>query len=363
MRFNSVEYMEWAKLSSQAPVNLSRSGVPGLDFQEIGLDFQGIRINGDHPYGWAPLIEVIAARYRADPNCVLTTLGTSQGIFLTCAALLESGDRVYIEKPAYEHLRAVPRALDARVYRFDRLFDHGYKIDMDAFAAGFPAGAKLVILTNLHNPSGVRLAPDEVSAVAAVSARHGAYVLIDEVYLEFEAGEGPPTAFGSVDNILVISSLTKVFGLSGLRCGWILAPRKVIPAIKRVMDHLYVEHVFPAEQLAARIFPRLDEIKAKTRAWRESGRAAVRAFIENEPRLRWVEPDGGIVAFPRVEEDRGEGGGDRLARTLGESYETSVVSGRFFEDSRHFRLGYGVPSDILEKGLRNIRAALDRGGI
>jgi aspartate/methionine/tyrosine aminotransferase len=313
----------------------------------------------DHPYGWIPLIETIAGRYRVDPDCVLTTLGTSQGIFLACAALLENGDPVYIEKPAYEHLRDVPRALGAAIHRFDRPFDRGYKIDPDAVAAGFPAEAKLVILTNLHNPSGVRLAPDEVAALASIAGRRGAYVLIDEVYLEFEAGPGPHTAFGAADNILVISSLTKVFGLSGFRCGWIMAPKGLIPAIKRVMDHLYVEHVFPAEQLAARAFPLLDGIKEKTRIWRESGRAAVRGFVESEPRLTWVEPDEGIVAFPRVDADRRDAaGGDRLARVLRESFETSVVAGRFFEDSRHFRIGFGVPAETLGLGLRNIRAAL-----
>jgi len=360
MRFDSVEYMEWAKLKSAAPVNLARSGMPGLSFEDLGLDLQGLQINGDHPYGWTPLIEAIAGRYAADPNCVLPTLGTSLGIFLVCAALLDDHDGVYIEKPAYEPLRDVPRALRAKIHRFDRLFEHRFKIDLEAFAAGFPAGAKLVVLTNFHNPSGVRLDPDEVKALAAIADRHGALVLIDEVYLEFESGEGPHTAFGLADNIVVISSLTKVFGLSGFRCGWILAPKKVLPAIRRVLDHLNVENVFPAEQLAARVFPRLDEIKERKHAWIETNKTTIRRFFEDEPRLPWVEPAGGIVAFPRVDERTGgEKGGDHLARVLRETCGTSIVSGRFFEDSRHFRLGFGVPADVLEKGLRNITQALN----
>ncbi len=361
MRFDPIVYMEWAKAGTRAAVNLARSGVPGLEFSDLGLDLGlgDLKLNGEHPYGWKPLIEAIAARYGTDSACVVPSVGTSQAVFLACAALLADGDAVYVEKPAYEPLRSVPRAVGGRVFRFDRLFERDFSIDPAEFAERFPSGAKLVVLSNLHNPSGTRLSPESVKELAGIAAGHGAYVLIDEVYLEFEAGGGPHTSFGLADNIVVISSLTKVFGLSGLRCGWILAPRAVIPALRQVVDNLHVEHVLPAEQLSARIFPRLDVLKARNRGWIEANNAIVREFMSRTPGLRWVEPAGGIVAFPRVVVPEGEpAGGDRLARILLETKETAVVPGGFFEDDRHFRLGFGLPEDLLRRGLGQIRAAL-----
>jgi len=351
--------MEWAKSGHRASVNMSQSGLPGLTAEDLDLESAKIEINGYHPYGWKPLIEAIAGRYGADPESVLPTLGTSQAIFLVCAALLNPGDGVYVEKPAYEPLLDVPRALGAEVRRFERRFERKFHVDLAEFEEGFVEGTKLVILTNLHNPSGIRLDASEIRALAEAAGRRGAMVCVDEVYLEFATAEEPRTSFGVADNLIVISSLTKAFGLAGLRCGWILAPRKIVPEIRRAVDHLYVEHVFPAEQMALRAFNRLDRLITRNRVWIDKNRDIVREFMVEEPRLVWVEPDGGIIAFPRVVARLGEeDGGDRLARELRESMDTLIVPGSFFEDARHFRLGFGLESGLLRLGLRNVRTKL-----
>jgi len=361
MSFDPIVYMEWAKAGTRASINLARSGLPGLEFSDLGLNLrlEDLRINGDHPYGWAPLIEAIAARYGVDPECVVPTVGTSQAIFIACAALMGNGDGAYVEKPAYEPLRSVPRSLGGVLHRFNRLFERGFSIDSGEFEERFPEGAKVVLLSNLHNPSGVLLAPETIEQIAQAAARRGAILVIDEVYREFELRTGPLTSFGLADNIMTISSLTKVFGLSGLRCGWMLVPRPMIRRVRQVVDNLHVEHVFPAEQISARIFPLLDVLKEKNRGWIEANKAVVRQFIQETPRLEWVEPDAGIVAFPRVAGVSGaDAPGDRLARRLIENGDTAVVPGSFFEDGRHIRLGFGLQGDDLRRGLDRVRAAL-----
>ena len=359
MRFDPVAYLEWAKSDRRVAVNMAQSGLPGLTAEDLDLDSVKIEINGYHPYGWKPLIEAIAGRYGADPESVLPTLGASQAIFLVCAAFLNPGDGVYVEKPAYEPLIDVPRDMGAEVRRFERRFENKFHIDLAEFEEGFAEATKLVLVTNLHNPSGVRLEDGEIQTLAEAAGRRGAMVCIDEVYLELAAAGSPRTSFGSADNIIVVSSLTKAFGLSGLRCGWILAPRKIAPVIRRVVDHLYVEHAFPAEQIALRAFNRLDRLTARNRVWIDKNRDIVREFMAVEPRLAWVEPDGGVVAFPRVAARDGEAeGGDRLARELRETMDTLVVPGGFFENARHFRLGFGLEAGLLRLGLRNIRSKL-----
>lgn len=113
MEFQPIEYMEWAKLKSCGAVNLSRSGMPGLSLRDLPLSLEGLDINGEQPYGLPPLLEAIASRYGAQPENVVPTVGTSQAIFFACAALLERGDAVLVERPAYEPLLSCARVLGA----------------------------------------------------------------------------------------------------------------------------------------------------------------------------------------------------------------------------------------------------------
>jgi aspartate/methionine/tyrosine aminotransferase len=355
MKFRSFEYMEWAKLVPAAANNLSRSGmgVPGWD--ELGVDLRELALYGDHPYGYEPLLQAIAERADTASGNVVIVAGASQAIFLTAAALLEPGDHVLVERPAYEPLLSVPRVLGAEVSRIERRFEDGYRIDLDRLAASLTPRTKLLVLTNLHNPSGAFLTREEIAAVAALAARTGAYVFVDEVYLEFLDGPKGRTSYGAADNIIVAGSLTKAYGLAGLRCGWILPPPPLASLFRHVVDHVFVEHVFMAEQLAARIFPRLDDLRRRNQAVIGPNHARVAAFMAAEPRLEWIEPENGIIAFPRI---NGPGSGDELARLLKERHETSVVPGRFFEEPRHFRMGFGAAPEVLERGLKAIGRAL-----
>ena len=355
MKFPPFEYMEWAKLIPPAANNLSRSGVAAPAWDELGIDLREVALYGDHPYGYEPLLQAIAARAGTVPGNVVIAAGVSQAIFLTAAALLEPGDHVLVERPAYEPLLSVPRVLGAEISRIERRFEDGYKIDPDRLAESLTPRTKLILLTNLHNPSGTFLAREEIGALAAVAGRVGAHVFIDEVYLEFMPGPKGGTAYGMADNIIAAGSLTKAYGLAGLRCGWILTPPPLVPLFRHAVDHIFVENVFMAEQIAARIFPRLAALRLRNQAIIGPNHARVAAFMAGEPRLEWVEPYGGIIAFPRL---KSSGSGDELARLLKERHQTSVVPGRFFEESRHFRLGFGAPPEILESGLKAVGRAL-----
>jgi aspartate/methionine/tyrosine aminotransferase len=353
MRIDPVVYMEWAKTKPKAKINLSRSGVADLSLEDLHLERTDLDINGEHPYGYPPLLEAIASRYMVDEKNVLPTLGASQAVFFVCATLLEPGDEVIVEKPAYEQLLAGPRFFRADIKRFERAFEDGYMIDPDHFRSLLSPRTKLVILTNLHNPSGVLLPPAAIKKLALIAGEEGAMVFVDEIYLEFL--EGGQTSFHLADNMIIASSLTKAYGLGGLRCGWILAPSFLSEKMRRLMDHDHVESVFIGEQISAKAFGRLDSIRAENNRVIEKNLALVRDFFRRENRLRWVAPAHGIACFPRIEARLD---GTQLARMLLEKYETLVVPGHFFEESRHFRLGYGVPTPVLEQGLENIRSVL-----
>jgi aspartate/methionine/tyrosine aminotransferase len=356
MQFDPIAYMEWAKTRSRARINLTRSGLADRSLSDLDLDRKDLEISGENPYGFPPLIRAIASRYGVNENNVVTVNGASQAVFFICAALLEPGDEVLIEKPAYEPLLAVPRFFKAEIKRVERRFEDGYAIDPDQFHSVLSPRTKLVILTNLHNPSGALISPEAMTNLASAAAEEGAVILVDEIYLEFLASKKEATGFHLADNIIVASSLTKVYGLGGLRCGWVLAPSYLTEKMRRLMDYVHVEGVFIAEQISAKVFALLDSQRAKNKPAIEKNLSLVRDFIAGEKKLRWVEPAHGIVCFPRIEARLD---GTQLARLLREKYETSVVPGHFFEEPRHFRLGFGVPASVLEKGLENIRKVLE----
>jgi aspartate/methionine/tyrosine aminotransferase len=356
MRIDPITYMEWAKNRPEARINLSLSGWADLSWKDLALGRKSLDINGEHPYGYAPLVEALVSRYDVSEDSVVTTNGASQAVFFTCAALIEPGDEVLVEKPAYEPLLAVPRFFRARIRRLERRFEEGYAIDPDTLRAAISPRTKLVILTNLHNPSGALLSRRAVKELALAAAARGVMILVDEIYLEFAEGKKGTTSFSLSENIIVASSLTKVYGLGGLRCGWLLAPAPLAAKVKRLLDYVSVEGVFIGEQISARVFSRLDAIRVRNAPMIKRNLGVVRDFVRGEERLRWVEPAHGIICFPRIEASLD---GDELLRLLLEKYGTSVVPGRFFEARKHFRLGFGLSTPWLKRGLRNIGKALE----
>jgi len=357
MKFKAIDYMVWAKTHTRAAINLSLSSVGRPALSELKIDWSDLELSLPHnPYGYPPLTAAVADRFNVEEENVVLTQGASHALFLICAALLLPGDSVLIEKPAYQPLIAVPEAFNARVNRFERRYDQEYKIDPEQFSSALIPGTKLVLLTDIHNPSGIRLPRESIKLMAEKAQEIGAALLIDEIYLEFLSKHEERTAFSLADNIFVISSLTKVYGLGGLRCGWILTDPKSAERLKKINDYINVEGVHIGEQLAAIIFPQLDMLHSKNSSVISDNFGSIKRFIKKDPRLSWIEPAGGVVCFPRV---TAEFSGDELAKHLRSNYDTGVVPGSYFEEKQHFRLGFGVVSEVLKQGLDNINNALN----
>lgn len=353
MRFETVHYIEWFKSKSRVKFDLCSSSVAQRKRKDLDIAWEELDVAGENFYGYPPLLDAIAERYSVSTDNVVSAIGTSHALFLVCAALLERGDTVLIEMPVYEPLLAVPRAFEVKVERFVRRFEEGYGFSLEEFQSLLSPQTKLILLTNLHNPSGALLPRPVLARIVQSAKENNIPVVIDEIYLEFMEDE--PTAFHLADNVIVISSLTKVFGLGNLRCGWVLAQPELAKRMRRIIDYTNVEATYVGEEIAYRMFGHLDEIKRKNREIINRNKALVGDLINREPCLDWVEPADGVVCFPRLESGPT---GDDLALRLRADYDTAVVPGRFFEQPQHFRIGFGGDSDILAGGLKNIREAL-----
>jgi len=359
MRFKTIEYLEWAKTHERSEIELTRSSVDDYSFEAMGMEFRNLKLNVARGYGFTPLLKAVAELYDVGPERVCAVLGTSHALFLVGAALIEPEDEVLVEVPAYEPLRAVPAALGARIKRFRREYESGFQTRLNDFERALSSRTRLVILSNLHNPSGVRLDPTVLKGLIEKSAAVGADVLIDEVYLDFVESPGRGSAARMGDNVIAISSLTKAYGMGGLRCGWVIARPEVIERVDRVMDYVNVEGVHIGEQISLSALRRLEAVRDLHRSRIIENREMVDRFITASPALSWVKPDGGVVGFPRIETGID---GDQLAEELRRRYSTGIVPGRFFERPDFFRIAFGGDGRTLRIGLRRIGQALEDMG-
>ncbi|HEY6153978.1 MAG TPA: aminotransferase class I/II-fold pyridoxal phosphate-dependent enzyme [Candidatus Udaeobacter sp.] len=354
MRHRHSDYMHWSKTQSRARFNLATSGVVSFPLRELPVRLETLEINGDSSYGYEPLQKAIATHHGIDPDCVVESAGTSMANHLAMAAILEPGDEVLIEHPAYGPVLDVAHYLQANVKRFARSSDTGWAIDSEAIRRAITPKTRLIVITNLHNPTSA-LTPDWVlREVGEIARSIGALVLVDEVYLDAVYQGTPRTSFHLGPEFVVTSSLTKVYGVSGLRCGWILAQPDLAWKIRRLNDLYSATAVYPGLLLSVAAFKHLNLLREKARRIVESDRKLLRDFLVKQSALSAVWMEWGTTLFVRVL-DRNA---DDFLHKLRAEYDTSAVPGRFFEMPDHFRIGMGVNTEMFAEGLNRISRAL-----
>ncbi len=354
MRHRHSDYMLWAKIQSGARFNLATSGVGSFPLHELPVSIEQLEINGDSTYGYAPLQRAIARKCGVDPDCVVAAEGTSMANHLAMAALIDPGDEVLIEQPTYELLTSTLLYLGAAVKHFARTEESGFALDPAEVRRTISPKTKLIVLTNLHNPSSVLASGSALREIGDLARSVGARVLVDEVYLDAVYTGTPKSAYHLGPEFVVTSSLTKVYGLSGLRCGWILAEPDLARAMWRLNDLFAANPAHPAELLSVVALENLDQIRERARKVVEADRVLLREFLAAQRSVSSPHTEFGTTAILRLATGNVE---DFLARLRSE-YETSAVPGRFFGLPNHFRIGMGVDTKMFREGLHRIGQAL-----
>ncbi len=348
-------YLAWAKLHSNARFNLASSGVLDYPLAELPVHIGDLDIGGTGPYGFKPLMERLAAKAGVPEECVVYTHGTSMANYIALTALVHRGDKVLIERPTYDPLLTILDHIGAKVSRFDRRVDKGFRLGLEELERKLTPRTQLVVLCNLHNPSGALADDDAMRQVGEMAAKVGARVLVDEVYLETLFDQTWRSAFHLGPNFVVTSSLTKAYGLSGIRCGWILAQPELVLRMWQVVDFTYGSPVHPAELMAVIVLDNLNRVRDRARALLEPNRALGNEFRAKQPELDCEPSRFGTTVFPRLR----TGKADEFVRMLRQQFETSVVPGAFFEQPQHFRVGFCGATETVRGGLDRLGAALD----
>jgi aspartate/methionine/tyrosine aminotransferase len=348
-------YMEFSKLRTGAKFSLAASGVMSYPLAELPVRLEDLEINGSDLYGYLPLLERLARLNGVPVECVVTAAGTSMANHLAMAATVEPGDEVLLERPTYELLVTVAQYLGASVHYFERRMDDGFRIDPEEVERQITPRTKLIVITNLHNPSGELADEATMRALGDVAKRHNALVLVDEVYLEAMFERRPRPALRLGEQFLVTSSLTKAYGLSGLRCGWVLAAPELAQRMWHINDLYGVNAAHPAELLSVIALDNLARVTDRAKRLLETNRQTLDGFLASRSDLEYCRPEFGSIIFPKLSHGSVEG----LCRLLSEKYETCVAPGSYFDMPQNFRVGIGGDPGMTRAGLERLGLALD----
>jgi aspartate/methionine/tyrosine aminotransferase len=352
-------YMNWAKTRPKVKYDLALSGILNLPFIELEAKIEDLDLNGDNSYGYGPLVEALAAHSQVSPESIVTISGgTSMANHLAMAAAIEQGEEVLIEEPTYEPILALAGYFGAQIRRFPRSFENGYQIDVGALETRLTARTRLIVLTNLHNPSSTLVPEDTLRQIGELATSVGARVLVDEVYLEAMFEAAPRSSVHLGPEFIATTSLTKGYGLSGLRCGWILAEPVLAQRMRLLHDVFGAVGPQPSERLSVVALTKLPKFIARAKQILETNRAVLNDFLDTREELQAVRNGTGTTSFPRLL----KGSVDDLYDALHQKHDTAIVPGRFFESPRHFRIGLCAEPELFKEGVKRLGLALDEQG-
>ena len=352
----SSVYLHWAKTEAPAKYNLASSAVAAVRLQDLPVTLEDLELKSAGTYGYLPLLEAIAARYGVSANCVVTADGTSMANHLAMAALVsaQAGDEVLIEEPNYEALPALADYLGVQVRRFPRREEDAFALDPAEVEKHLSGRTRLIVVTNLHNPTGAMANEDALAELGNLARKTGAHVLVDEVYLDTAFDSSPSTAFALGEEFIVTSSLTKAYGLGGLRCGWILARPELARRIWKLNNLFGVDGVHLAQRVGVVCFRNLAELTRRARELLQRNWQLYDSFLAQCPQLQCPAIRCGTISCPRLR----TGSVERLCKILTHQFDTSVVPGHFFGLPQHVRIGLGGESGMFAAGLDRLAAAL-----
>ncbi|HHY32121.1 MAG TPA: aminotransferase class I/II-fold pyridoxal phosphate-dependent enzyme [Firmicutes bacterium] len=361
MRIEPFSIERWfGRYEFTARYNIAESCVKAFTLAELtevcGVD----ALHGDVPVdlgytdsrGLPELREEIARMYPGrGPENVLVTTGAIEANFLVFAALLGPGDTVISEFPAYQQLYEVPRSQGADVRLWRLTEEKGFRPDISELEDLVGRGAKMIVINHPHNPTGAPIDAGSMAAVCEIAELCGAVLLSDEVYrgLSLSDGVASPSAQRFSDDAVSVGSMSKAYGLSGLRIGWIVGPEEVIEKCWALRDYTSICPAGPSQLLALAALRNSEKVLARSRSIARRNFAVLDEWARaNADLVRYVPPREGVVAFVKYAADVPS---IDIATELVTQDGVLVVPGSCFETEGYLRIGFGGDTNTLEAGL------------
>lgn len=346
--------------------NLSESSYTDMRLAALAPDLQNLVLSYGHHAGHEGLRELLSKESGIlTRDQVLLTIGAAGALFIIATSLLEKGDEIVVVRPNYANNMETPRALGASVKYIDLRFEDGFRIDMKALKKAVSRKTKYISVTHPHNPTGICLTHEEMQELVKIAEKKDAWLLVDETYRDMAFRQKLPPACDYSEKVISVSSLSKTYGLPGIRTGWIfcrdkklmetfLAAKEQIYICGSVLDETVAWHYLQQKDRYFNVI--MNDIREKF--------GIVKQWMEGQDGFEWVEPDGGVVCFPRARWPN-EIDIDLFYEVLMKEYGTYVGPGHWFEMPRHYmRIGFGWPSkQELISGLEALGQSLEKARI
>jgi aspartate/methionine/tyrosine aminotransferase len=374
MPFTPFELEEWqSRWETSVAFNLADSGVQAVRLGELLAGATG-PVGGEaqarpDEAGLARLLEVdlhyppvagtdllrerIAAWMGAAPANVLVTVGASEANAILTTTLVEPGDEVVVMEPGYRQIRGIAQNAGADVRAFPLDPDRGWRPDLEALHSVVTERTRLVAVTNPNNPVGTILTEGEMDAVVAAARRSGAWLLADEVYRGTErlTDDLTPTFWGRYERTISVGSLSKAFGLPGLRLGWLVAPPEIVEATWRRHEYATIATGMLSMRLGELALEpsTRDRLLARTRRYIRDGYGRLEAWIaSNADLLSIVPPDATALGFVRYHLDLPS---VEVAHALRREADVLVAPGSTFGVEQHLRITHGLEPALLDEAF------------
>lgn len=346
---------------SNVKYNLAESSIRDVNLNLNQLDLQNLLLcYGDH-FGKPELRELIAGETKSiSTDQVLLTPSAATALFIISTSLLSSKDHLIVIRPNYATNIETPRAIGCEIDFADVHFEDQFQIDWNKLKSLIRSNTKLISVTHPHNPTGTCLSPEDFKQIKEIADQHDVHILVDETYRELHRGELLPYAADLHRKIISVSSLSKAFGLPGIRIGWILTQDKaVMLRFLAAKEQIIICNSVVDEEIGYQFYKKKKEFLATINQNTNQNFEVLKKWFGQQEYLEWIEPKGGVVCFPRIKANL-KIDNEKFYEDLNTKFETFVGPGHWFEMPKNYmRVGFGYPlKEELITGLTNIENAI-----
>ncbi|MFL5764432.1 MAG: pyridoxal phosphate-dependent aminotransferase [Bacteroidia bacterium] len=344
---------------SNVKFNLAESSVRDTIFNPMQLNIPELRLAyGDH-LGKPELRELLAKTYAVSGEEILVTAGAASALFIVATAILEKDDHLIVLRPNYASNIETPRAIGCEISYAELRFENEFTVSPDEIRSKLKKNTKLISITHPHNPTGMIIPQQVLMTLAKLCEEHNCYLLVDETYRDLNS-DPYPLAATLHPRVISVSSVSKAYGLPGIRIGWLISrDKELFEKFLAAKEQIFLCNSVLDEEVAYQYLLKKEKHFNPIRGHITLNREILMNWIQKENRMEMIEPKGGVVCFPRIKNERIDT--KRFYELLNHKYHTFVGPGHWFEmPGNYMRIGFGWPAkEELEQGLINISRVLN----
>ena len=341
--------------------NLAESSVTDLTFGELNIQLNELKLEYIPHRGNVQLRQMLATEAGGlHPDQILLTNGAAGALFIINTALLTPADHLIVVRPNYATNIEVPLTIGCAISYIDLQLEENWRVNLQAIEAAITPATKLISITTPHNPTGMVMTQAELQTLVALAERKHIYLLVDETYRDTCFTTPYPVVASRSEWVISVSSLSKAFGLPGLRIGWLITRNSALmEQFLAAKEMMYISNAVLDEEVATQFYRQKEKFATRINQKAMENFRLLQTWLQQEPALEYVLPEGGVVCFPRLAQPDAIDI-PRFYETLTHKYKTMVGAGHWFAmPDSYMRIGFGwLGKTAFQQGLQHISAAI-----